>query len=374
MKEKERLPMTKYYEAAVIGAGFLGSFVAYFLAKHGVDTCLVERAYPAAGTSGATPAWVGYASRRPVHYAKFARESSSIYRQLEEEYGVNLGYNRRGALIIQWTEADFEAAKEVVADQRKHGIECELLTADEVVELEPVIEGANIAGAIYGPNDAHVFPFMVLHTVGYLAQELGAVYQFYTAVTDLEQDNGAFRLGTDTGEDIVADKLCVAAGAWSNELLAMLDIDIPAKHARGEYLISQELPPVVDHVVGSGSLHQFERPGAVMLGRTAKEVGVFSSDSSWKGIQTLLTGIMELTPKLADTRIIRAIAATRPLPYDDLPLLGEIPGEPGLFLAVTHSGASVGPICGRVTADMMAEEEPSWDMTPYHIRRWFEVK
>ncbi|MEX2355658.1 MAG: FAD-dependent oxidoreductase [Thermaerobacterales bacterium] len=363
---------TEEYDAVVIGAGFLGNFIAFNLSKKGVKTCVIEKQYPAAGTSGTTPAWVGYGNRRPVHYALFAKESSRLYEQIQDEYGIDYEYSRPGALAIVWTQDAYEQRKAVVADQQAHGIDVQLLTAEQVAEMEPVISPDNIAGALYSPGDAHIMPFKVVHITGYLARELGATYKFYTEVTKLEQHDGRYTVHTNQGVVIRAGKVCLAAGVWSPAVSETLGIDLPIHPSRGQLVVSDDLPATVAKIVGGGSLHQWKQPGPILMGSVTNEDGISENVNTYDGLQGVLRGLVKLAPTMKDAPVVRAFSGIRPMPADGLPLLGEVPGYPGFFVAVTHSGATLGPAIGQVTAELMCGEEPFYDITPYHVSRVFE--
>jgi D-amino-acid dehydrogenase len=62
----------------------------------------------------------------------------------------------------------------------------------------------------------------------------------------------------------------------------------------------------------------------------------------------------------------------RPMTWDDLPILGAVPGQPGLWLAVGHGmmGMGMSAVTGRLLADLVTKRTPVIDPTPYAITRF----
>ena len=60
-----------------------------------------------------------------------------------------------------------------------------------------------------------------------------------------------------------------------------------------------------------------------------------------------------------------------PLP-DMRPIVGPFPGKPGLWLDVGHHhlGLTLGPITGRLLAEIMAGEAPFVDPAPFKAERF----
>jgi glycine/D-amino acid oxidase-like deaminating enzyme len=74
-------------------------------------------------------------------------------------------------------------------------------------------------------------------------------------------------------------------------------------------------------------------------------------------------------PALDGYNILRGWAAMN-VNLDGAPLVGEVPGIPGFFNAVTSNGYTLGPIVGRLTASLVAGRTPEFDVTPFRIERF----
>lgn len=351
------------YDVAVVGGGVLGNFIAYDLAREGLGTCLLEKGYTAAGTSGATHAWIYVSTKTPGHYGRFSYASSLRYEALAAEHGVDFQYERSGGLSMIWTPEALEEARKVVAEQNAAGIACELLTPEEVAEREPIVSPRAIVGAIYGPLDGCVNPFDVMYIMNRLAQEAGASFRPYSAVTGVVRDASGFRIATTTGE-VRAERIVIAAGVWSLEIASMIGFRIPVTPSRGQVLVSESMPRTVRHILANGSIRQLIERGVVLFGRVM-ETDQTENVTTYEGLQAALEDVLALAPSMADVRVVRSYAGIRPKPFDDLPILGEVPGHPGVYTAVTHSGVTLGPIIGQSLAELLAGRPTSHDLEPY---------
>ncbi|CAN5631083.1 FAD-dependent oxidoreductase [soil metagenome] len=351
------------HDVAVIGGGVLGNFIAFDLAREGLDTCLLERGYTAGGTSGATHAWIYVSTKTPGFYGRFSYESSLRYEALAREYGVDFQYERSGGLSVVWTDAALEEARRTVADQNAAGIACELLTPQQVAEREPIVSPEHIKGAIYGPLDGCVNPFSVMYAMNALAREAGAHFRPYTEVTAVTREDDLFRVATSTGE-VRARKIVVAAGVWSIEIARLIGFTLPVTPSRGQVMVSEPMPPTVRHILANGSVRQLAERGIILMGRVM-ETDQTENVNTYEGLQKALKDVLALAPALGDVRVVRSYAGIRPKPFDDLPILGEVPGHAGVFTAVTHSGVTLGPIIGLSLAEMIAGRSTTHDVTPY---------
>ncbi len=355
------------HDVAVLGGGVLGNFIAFDLARAGLDTVLLERGYTASGTSGATHAWIYVSTKTPGFYGRFSYDSSLRYEALAREHGVDFQYERSGGLSILWTDAQLEEARGTVADQSAAGIECYLLTPDEVAAKEPIVSPKHIKGAIYGPLDGCVNPFSVMYAMNRLAREAGAEFRPYTEVTDLRREADAFRITTTTGT-LLARRVVLAAGVWSIELARMIGFELPVKRSRGQVMVSEPMPPTVHHILANGSVRQLIERGIILMGRVM-ETDETENVNTYEGLQKALKDVLALAPSLGDVRVIRSYAGIRPKPFDDLPVLGEVPGHRGVYTAVTHSGVTLGPVIGLSLAELIQGRPTTYDVTPYGWNR-----
>lgn len=361
------------FDVAVIGGGIVGSFTAYFLGRSGLQTCVIERGFPASGTSGATLAWVFSSLKPPVRYALMHKESVALYEQLQRDHGVDFELDRCGSLWVVWDEQEWAEVQSEVEELRAGGIDVELLTPQEAQAMEPVLDAAALLGAAYGKSDGSVNPFLANVIISQLARDMGVAWRNYTQVTGIEASGSGYRLHT-SGGYLWAERVVIAAGIWSREIGDMIGFSIPVRPVRGQVLVSAPLEKnLIRRAIGNVFLRQHPRKGNVLLGST-QEYDHDENESTVDGIQAIARRVLKVAPSLGRVPIIRAFSGIRPIPFDGFPLLGEIPGHPGIYTAITHSGFSLAPMVGLVTMEMMTGRPLSFPPAKaYKISRVLEV-
>jgi sarcosine oxidase subunit beta len=179
-------------------------------------------------------------------------------------------------------------------------------------------------------------------------------------------------------EDVQAETVVLAAGAWSDELAATIGISLPIRTRALQMILSTPatpdlLQPVLSALGRSLSLKQL-RDGAFLLGggwlgnpasdRRSYTIRPENQAGNWNTA-------CELLPAVCQQQIVRAWCGLEAQSFDDIPLIGPFPGVDGLSLALGFSGHgfALAPAVGRAMADQLAgHPEPALDgLSPARI-------
>lgn len=356
----------KNYDVLVIGAGVVGSCVAYYLTKKKLKVGVIERQYPGAGTSGATIALVVATVKKPLSYAIFTARSRELYTELEEILDIDFHYDRCGVIWIRRNEEHIKEAEKLIAEYRPAGFDIRLVDQKELQELEPEL-GSELTklGAGYALDDGHLDPFALMHGLQKKAKEQGAEFHYYTEPTSMDVKNGIVQVDTARGR-FEGRNLVVAAGAWSPFVTQMLGVGLPMRPVRGQVLVTQPMPKMIHHIISPG-VCQFW-PGNILLGMTAEEIG-YSYKNTLPALQSIAWDDIMKVPALKDIPIIRTYSGVRPMPFDGKPIVDKLTGYDNVYVTATHSGIGVGPVIGSIMAEWIGEGSPGEDLTAYSIRR-----
>src|SRR3712207_2743299 len=137
-------------EVIVVGAGVVGASVAFHLAERGVNTLVLDRDGPAAGSTARSGALIR------AHYptaleADLTWESLTAYFEpWGERVGGGCGFTRTGFAYLVGEE-NVEALKHNVVLQRSTGVETALVEPEELGEIDPSLRTAGVALAAYEP-------------------------------------------------------------------------------------------------------------------------------------------------------------------------------------------------------------------------------
>lgn len=145
-------------EVVIIGGGVVGCAIAYHLAKLGItDVLLLERKELTCGTTWHAAGLIGQlrATRR---LTELARYTAQLLPELEAETGVATGFKRTGSLALALNAERLHELERGAAMGRMFGLEAELLAPSEVKRLHPLVETADVVGALFLPGDGQADP------------------------------------------------------------------------------------------------------------------------------------------------------------------------------------------------------------------------
>ena len=169
-----------------------------------------------------------------------------------------------------------------------------------------------------------------------------------------------------------AQKLVVAAGAWSGELLAPLGIKLPLETERGYHAMLPDhnlrLPIPISYKSRGFAMTQMEE--GLRVADTV-EIGGLQAPPNERRAKLLIEHARRLFPELAHGAPSLWMGH-RPSTPDSLPILGEARKRPGVFLALGHGhfGMTGGPPSGRLVSQLILGQHNKFDPTPYSPSRF----
>src|SRR5210317_2606954 len=130
--------MPKKADAVIIGGGVMGCAIAYNLAKQGLKSVVIEKSDIGGEASGSNGGGVRQSARN-LKEMPLAMESIQIYGRLHEELGMDVEYVREGNLRLCTSEEELESMRQSVENQKKVGLELEMLDRKQVLEINPYV-------------------------------------------------------------------------------------------------------------------------------------------------------------------------------------------------------------------------------------------
>lgn len=366
----------------VVGAGVVGSAVAWVAARDRLAAS-VELVDPEPGSGASwvaggmlapiTEAWPGEQELLELGAASLARWPA-FAAAVAEASGRPVGLRREGTLAVVVDAADRDDLDRVVEQLRAWGRDAERLTGREVRRREPAL-GPSVRAALAVPDDLAVDNRLLLVALREAGERAGVVLR-RTPVSAVTESGGRVT-GVSTGEGAIeADRVVVAAGAWSSALHPALDGLV--RPVKGEILRVRarrgSLPPpthTVRAAVSGRAVYAVPRDDSrLVLGATQYEVG-FDADVLVGGVRDLLVDTERVLPGIADYALEESAASFRPGSADNLPLLGPV-GPEGLVAATGHgrNGILLTALTADVLGDVLAGREPPAAAAPAMARRF----
>ena len=368
-------------DVVVVGAGIVGAAVARELAVRGAAVTLLDRGAVSGGTTGLGEGNVLCSDKDAGPELELARAGLAVYGELEARLGDEARIRRKGALIVH-PDVDTWAG-EAARLERVAVPGARLVDADELRALEPELTGP-VCGASLFPDDLQCDPRAISRALAREAAEAGAVLREGIAVERVEP--GGVRLAG--GERVAAGAVAIAAGPWSRPLAEDAGVPLPLEPRKGQLVqLRAPGPGLVRHKVVDGSyLRSVLSAGAGLEISTVVETTwdgdvLVGSSRERRGFDTavdpavseaMVARAARLFPRVARMPVARAWAGLRPWLPDHLPAIGPSRRVPGLWLATGHEGAGValGPVTGRLMAQLLCGEAPVVDPAPFDPDRF----
>lgn len=389
LHHSEPLPMREA-STVVIGAGIAGLASALFLAEAGEDVVVLERGFPGGLASGGNAGSLHAQLLSFDHGARaeagggpaaktlpLQRDSIELWQMLEKKLGRDFEMKITGGLMVAETEAHMRFLEEKTRVERENGIDCHVIGAEDLRKLEPALSRLMI-GAAYCPMEGKINPLVATRHVHDGAVAAGARVLDRTEVLSIRREGSGFIIETSRGP-LRAGRIVNAAGAFASRVGAMLGLDIPVFGAPLQMVVTEAAAPAVSHLVAHADRHLTLKQAAngnflIGGGWTAGLDPVHSHPRPmFSSLEGNLWVAQHVVPDLRKLHVIRSWAAMN-INIDGAPILGEHPGVPGFFNAVTSNGFTLGPLIGQLTADLVLGRDPGRDLSAFSINRFQGVR
>ena len=355
-------------EVIIVGGGVIGLLSAYRLAQVGKPVLLLESSFV-----GTEASWAGGGIVSPLYPWRYspavtalAHWSQDYYPQLGEtlfqETGIDPEVHETG---LYWLDLEDEDA--ALAWAEREGRPLRRVGIDQVHLTVPAL-GAGFATAIYMPGVANVRNPRLL-------QALRAALAKLSNVAIVEQcpvsgfiREGARIVGVQTAQgEMRAERVVVAAGAWSGKLLGTLGMELPVKPMKGQMILFKCAEDFLPSMVLAKRRYAIpRRDGHILVGSTLEDVG-FDKTPTEDALESLRATSVGLLPALAEAEVVKHWAGLRPASPEGIPYIGPVPDHDGLWLNCGHfrNGLVLAPASCQLLADLMLERTPCIDPEPY---------
>jgi sarcosine oxidase subunit beta len=376
------------WDAIVIGAGYIGCSISYYLSRAGLRVLLLDQGGIGVGASSANYGNIQVQDAELEYSLPMVLAGKACFNTLSEELESDLELRTLGCLLIAEKEYHIAALKDRAVKLRAAGVEAAWLNRDELHKVEPNLAVEQTFGALFNPDEMQLNPFKLMWAFVYQAQKQGCVVQTNSPVRGFILENGRL-LGvqTDQGQQYAAVTI-LATGAWSKQLGKQLGIHIPVSHVHGQAAVIGFVGPILRNYLSSAAFFEEAHSdegharlsatlaiaptahGNLLLGEASEVVDHFSQESSPEGIRAISQVALRYLPALGSANILRSWGAPAAFTADGRPYLGPVDDLEGLFLAVAFkSTVVITPLIGRVITQLIMEGQTELDIRPYLLSR-----
>jgi len=372
---------------AVIGAGIVGSSIAYNLVKQGARVTLLDRSSVGGATSHGTFAWINATwAKQPQHYHSFNQLGIEAWHRLQSE--LNLPVKWGGSLEWFSSQARQRRLAEDIAEQQRWGEPARMIGVTEAKGLEPAASFGDAERIAYSPRDGAVDARFAAQRMVKAAQELGLTLLENCGVNSVTlAGDGQSVLQTTCG-DINVDQYVIATGADPEATTTLAGVEIPQRSTPGVIVITEPLPKMLNTIFVAPGVHVHQRlDGRIVLGEQdgAPDTAAHeqrldnyptrfpSEEIAEQHASRLMATARQFLPSLRrDVSVEEVVIGWRPLPLDGHPVIGPSPAAPNSYIAIMHSGVSLGPVVGEMVSDELLNDTSRPELALYRVSRDFK--
>jgi glycine/D-amino acid oxidase-like deaminating enzyme len=366
----------------VVGGGILGASLAYHLSEAGARVTLFEKAQPGSGATRNSFAWLNAFVDDP-RYRALRLQSLMAYHDLDQR--LKLGIVWGGYTHWASTAAEVQSLRETAAQMSATPYPVRPIDAAELIAMTPSLVPGPVAAAFFSRIDGHLNP--VEATLRFLdaARQHGAAVMLQCEVQGLDRKHGALS-GVRTNQGYFPlDRLIVAGGVDTPSILAMTGFDLKLRHSPGILAHSaptSRITPIIFDAPGNLSFKQMAdgsivgtdspEPPDTAVHQEIRARAMAFPDEGLRAMHgnRILTKIAAVLPAAHGVALDRLTLGFRPMPLDELPVVGALPGMPDVYVAVTHSGVTLAPILGRYVAQEALTGSRAEALAPFRPERF----
>lgn len=365
-------------DACVVGGGIMGLCTALALAQQGTGVVVLDGGGNPGTTTNAgslhvqmqsrfirleTPARVAAVKRHMPLYVRAVAEWQALAATLDADIELSV----EGGLMLAETPEQYAFLAAKCTEEQRLGLPVEMLDRAALDRLAPWIGPAAI-GAEFCAIEGKMNTLLANPAIERAVTRAGAALVKRTPVTAARRDGRGFLVETPRGA-LRCGQLVLAAGGETGRLAAPFGLHVPVEseplHMNITEAVAVRIKHLVQHADRQLTLKQ-ARSGQVIIGG-GRPAGFARGRPSVlrDSMEGNLALALHIAPWLGSARLLRSWAGVN-AKTDGMPVLGEAPGTPGLFLAVSgDAGYSLGPLSGLLLAEVMAGKRPSYPMQDF---------
>lgn len=352
----------------VIGAGIIGTMIAYELVKKGARVILIDKEIPASGASGNSFSWINATyPKKPFSYNLLSQMGIEAYKNLEREFQFDIKWS--GSL--EWFE-ELDQQEKLFAEIKAikkypRYTPVSLISSVEAEFMEPKVFFGDENTIVHSESDGAIDTIQAIQMIHNEFERLGGESIFSCEFLKLNEKNGRLSSIDTTMGKFEVDHAVFACGIDTDNNLS---IDTSSTPTPGIILKSKPVENRFNKIiVGPGvHIHQ-QNDGSIVLGEQdgaplshfdrLKERPSRFPNKEFEELHTerIINTAKNFTTGLEDIVIEKVSIGWRPLPKDRIPIIGRFKKTKGVYVSMMHSGISLAAIVSKLVSEEILENK-----------------
>ena len=301
--------------------------------------------------------------------------SKKLYEDLCTVPGFSFYYANKGMLDFFRTDENAHHGEEMVEASKRLGLDATLLSKEDVQQMEPSLN-MDIKGAVYFKCDSHMYPNKLMKDMIAFLTNNGVTINTNEVVKSFIKEGKNIKGVITNASEYFGDYVVLAAGAWSGEVAATLNLNIPMAAGRGYSMTFEDLPFKIKQPIILSEAKVALTPMAKNKIRFGGTMEITSTNTPPR--MNRVKGILESVKKYFPDADIpfpekdEIWFGFRPCSADGLPYIGKAGKYNNLIIAGGHAmlGLSLGPATGKLVSEIINDEATSINVKAFDPDRF----
>ena len=364
------------FDVAIIGAGIQGLSTALHLALRGQRAVVIEKEAPGRHASGVNAGGVRSLWRHPAEIP-LARASLDIWRDIKTFLGTDCQYHSNGSLRIAESEEDVETLDQRVVMLAELGYSHEELLGQNALRALVPDVSPHCVGGLFSGDEGSASPYHATWGFYERARSEGVKFCFGEAVTRLHATSSGWSIVAGSNR-VDVGSVVNCAGAWGGDIASYIGDELPLEKEAPTMMVTQRVPKFLGPVCGVvGRKLSFKQTGAgtVLIGGGHRGFVDHDAEVATPDPRKLATSartVSDVFPLMRNVPIARSWSGIEGMTPDHLPIIGPSISGDRAFHAFGFSahGFALGPIVGRIMADLVTEGGTDLPIQPFAAERF----
>ena len=357
---------SKFREVVVIGAGIIGSSIAYELSKRGVKVTLIDKNAPGSARSGSSFSWINATyPKKPYSYNLFSQLGINAFHLVQKELSLDIKWN--GSLEWSSKTKDQEKLIESVNKLQSYPryTPTSIIGYRKANKLEPYINFKGNENIVFSKADGAINPKDAISKMIDSIKKNGGSILYPCKFEKIIETNDSFsRVKTSMGI-LKSENIIFCNGV---DIDNSFNINFLKNPRPGVIIKTKPKKKLINSVVYGPKIHAHQQSnGQLIIG---EQITAPIEENSTTHLKRINKHIKNMVRGVSDLNPSEVLIGWRPIPKDDLPIIGRFKNK-SLYIAVMHSGISLAAIVGNLVTQEIVDEVDSLLLNDFRPSRFF---